>query len=447
MVVRLRGRLDGGAARADTLAIDNELRAPIASVDTDANPRRFVAGGLTVLLAAETVYAGGSEASLAAGARVEVHGLRNAVAQLHASRIEFVDPAQGLDELRATVADLDLAQQRFNLNGSVTVRFDRASFMPVGAHAADLADGTLVEVRGTLTGSEFSAVEVAIKALDDRAFAGASGERQDVEGHVAGFTGHPGGFSIGGRAVATSEQTQFEGGTAADLANDVRVEARGMIDPQGVLVLSEVEFKSVRLRLHGRATAVYPLLRTLVVLGQAVRQNDVTRVDARTAGGQPSNRLTDIVAGTDCVEIRAYAAGRILFADEIAERVSCGDDLVQAPVTASDATAFSLGFFGSLTADLAGSTVAFRDAAGNPITRTQFFAALAPPRPGVAGSLVRVRGGFNAGVLTGTEAALAEPSHDRAAALAARITAPDSAAPFERAAVAPRPINRLTHRP
>ncbi len=174
MVVRLRGNLDNGVGRADLVAVENELRARIASVDAGANPQRFVAGGVTVLLDAATVFSGGSPASLAVGVRVEVHGLRDGAGQLRASRIELIEAAQGLDELRAAVGNLDLAAQQFALNGSVVVRFAGATFRPLGARATDLANGALVEVRGALAGSEFTAVEVAIKALEDRARAARS---------------------------------------------------------------------------------------------------------------------------------------------------------------------------------------------------------------------------------------------------------------------------------
>ncbi len=95
-------------------------------------------------------------------------------------------------------------------------------------------------------------------------------------------------------------------------------------------------------------------------------------------------------------------------ADEIRELAACGEDLVQAPVSASNPTTFTLTFFGNLTADLSGGGVDFRDAGGNPITRTQFFAALGPSRPGQAGSLIRVRGAFTAGVLIASEASLTQ---------------------------------------
>lgn len=401
-VIRLRGRIDG-TARAERIEIENELRAVIAGIDPGADPQRFVAAGVTVLLASDTVFAGGS---LAAGVRVEVHGLRDLAGHLRASRIEIVGPGQGLDELRGSVSALNLAADTFVLNGNVTVSYAGARFVPPGAVEADLTAGARVEVRGSLTGSAFAATEVVIDARQKRDFDAAPGERQDVEGYVTGFSAHPGSFRVDGRAVMTTAGTQFDGGSASDLANDVRIEAIGTADAQGVLVLTHVEFKNARVTLQGWATRVQFAPPLVEVLRQGVRVNDLTRIEARDAAGAASTRLTDIAAGVDCIEVLAFTAGPLLFADLVRE-VPCGSDRVQAPVSAKNESAATLTYFGTLNALLDGAGVVFRDASGTQIPRAQFFAAVMPPAPGRSGTTVRTTGVLGASGLAAAEAQVA----------------------------------------
>lgn len=407
MVVKLRGRSDDGVSgRADRIDVENEMRAVIQSIDAGADPRRFVAGGLTVLVDEATVYANVADfAALAVGMRVEVHGLRDAAGRLRATRVEANVPTP--DELRGPITAIDTAANTFTINGSVTVNYTTSTvFNPAGqASEGDLTPGAVVEVRGSLAGSVFAATAIDIEALEDAPFAGNRGERQEVEGFVSGFASGASTFQVAGRTVQLTATTRFEGGTAADLANDVRVEVEGTVDAAGVLVAVKVEFKQVRLILHGLATSVNPTLRIVVALNQTVRVTDLTRIETRGGNGDPGN-LANIQPSVDCVEVRGFTAGPLFIADEIKEPSSCGKDLVQAPVAAKNAASFELTFFGNLVAQLGGAGVQFRDANDAPISRDAFFAAVVAAQPGVPGTLVKVKGVFAGSVLVGEEAEL-----------------------------------------
>jgi hypothetical protein len=406
MVIRLRGSAVDDAGSAALIDIENEVRARIDSVEPAANPVRLVVAAQTVLIDADTVIDGGSPAALAGGVRVEVHGLRDGSGRVRASRIEILGAQQASDELRGAVSALDTGVSRFMLNGNVVVAYAGARFNPPGAGVGDLASGALVEVRGALNAGVLTATEIDVEALKDRAFAGAAGERQDVEGFVTGFAAHPGDFLVNGRAARTTTATIFEGGTAGDLANDARIEASGQVDSSGVLVLAHVEFKAPQVVLQGRATRVGTLPPQLDVLGRTVLVNDLTQVSALDAAGQPSARLADVAAGVDCVEVHALVAGPLLVADTVRELAACGSDVVQAPVSAENESTSSVTWFGSLVADLAGATVVFLDANGAPLTRAQFFDAVEPPRPGRQGTVVRASGALRGGALVGAEARL-----------------------------------------
>lgn len=397
MVVKLRGRSDdNGNGTAERVDVENELRAAITSINASASPQSFVAAGLTVLVDSQTVYANVANfAALVVGTRVEVHGLRDAAGRLRASRVEAIAVGQGADELRGTVSAVNTTADTFVLNGNITVNYAGATFSPANATENSLVNGTtVVEVRGSLAGSVFTATQVDVEDLEDDNLRGRENEKQESEGFVTGFTAHPGTFQVNGRTVTTTTSTRFVGGTSADLVNDVKVEAEGIVNAQGVLVASKIEFRAVRVLLYGLVTARDTTARTVVVLGQTVRGNDLTRIDTRGSGGN-STSLADLTVNVDCVEVRATLDGTNLVADEIKEPSSCGKELVQARVTAENEAAFTLTFFGNtgtpLAASLANATQ-FRDRTGAVITREKFFAAVTPAGGTALGTLVKVKG-------------------------------------------------------
>lgn len=391
MVVKLRGRrTDSGSGVAERIDVENELRAAISSIDAASSPQSFVAAGITVLVESGTVFVNTAGfAALSPGDRVEVHGLRDAGGNLRASRVELVGTGPA-DELRGAASSIDVAADTFVLNGGITVNYATAVFRPEGTGESSLRNGTVVEVRGTLAGSVFTAAQIDFEDLEDDSLRGKANEEQEVEGFVRGFTAHPGSFLVNGRSVTTTSSTRFENGTSGDLVNNVKVEVEGVVDAQGVLVASKVEFRNVRVQLHGRATAVDAGAGAIVVLGQTVRSTNLTRIETRSGSGG-STSLADLIPNVDCVEVRATVEGSSIVAEEIKEPDSCGKELVQAPVSAKNETTFTLTFFGALNASLA-STPRFLDRNEQAITRAQFFAAVVPASAASLGTLVEVEG-------------------------------------------------------
>jgi hypothetical protein len=411
MVVKLRGTSDGTNGKADKVQVENEVRGPITTIEPNASPQFFIVGQLKVLVDTTTVFANVANfAGLALNDRVEVHGLRDDANNVHASRVERVGPANasnGFDEVRGTVSAADLNANTFTLNGNLTVNYSAATFAPVGASEnALLGTGVVVEVHGTLAGATFNATQIDIENLEDADFRGDPNEHQDVEGFVTQFTATPGTFLVNGRPVTTNASTLFVNGTAADLANNVEVEAEGTIDNSGTLMASKIQFERARVQLEGPATAVDIVNRRVVVLGQTVQANDLTRIDARGSGGN-STSLADITPGVDCVQVRGALVAGVLLAEEIKEPSSCDPRvLVQAPVTAKVAATFTLQFFNTLNASLA-NTSTFSDRNGASLSRDAFFAAVTAAGPTTAGTLVKVRGTLdNTGVLLAQEAEL-----------------------------------------
>ena len=392
MVVRLRGRrFDSANGIAERVDVENELRAPITSINPASSSQSFVAAGITVAVDSQTVFANVANFdTLTVGTHVEVHGLRDANGNLRASRVELVGMSQGADEVRGTASSINTSADTFVLNGNIIVNYAGATFSPAGASESSLGNGIVVEVRGRLAGGSFTAAQVDIEGLEDDSLRARTDEEEEVEGFVSGFTVHPGSFLVGGRNVTTTSDTRFEEGNAADLANNVKVEVEGTANAEGVLVARKIEFRSVRVQLNGRATAVDTGAGTIVVLGQTVRSTSLTRIETRRNSGS-STSLVDLTPNVDCVEVRATIDGSTIVADEIKEPSSCGKELVQAMVTAKNESTFTLTFFGSLSASLAG-TSKFLDRNERVITRAQFFAAVVPASATSLGTLVKVEG-------------------------------------------------------
>ena len=391
MVIKLRGRSDDNTTgQADRVDVENELRATIQSISTGGNTQSFVAAGLTVIVDSQTVYSNvAGFSALTVGQRVEVHGTRDTAGNVRATRVEAVGAADGTDELRGTVSNVVTATSQFTLNGNITVNYSGATFSPTGISATSLVAGALVEVHGSLAGSVFTAAQVDLEDTEDDTFRGRDNEKTEFEGYVSGFTAHPGTFKVNGRNVQTTASTRFVGGTAADLANNVKVEAEGT-SSGGTLVASKVEFKQSRVLLDGRATAVDVTGQTVVVLGQTVRATAQTRIDTRSANGN-STSLSDLIPPNECVAIRAHLDGSTIVAEEVKEPSGCGKELVQARVVAKNDTTFTLTFLSNLNASLANASV-YRNTAGQAISRAEFFAAIVPASATNVGTLVKVKG-------------------------------------------------------
>jgi hypothetical protein len=210
-------------------------------------------------------------------------------------------------------------------------------------------------------------------------------------------------FQVSGLTVQTTSATLFQDGTAADLANDVRVEVDGVLDAQLVLVATKVEFQRTPAILQGLATAVDAAARTVTILGQLVHANDLTRIDARPAGGGKSESLADVIANVDCVEARGHMEGAVFIAERIGELSQCGADVIQANVTGKDEANAVLSLFGALAAAMP-ANAEYRDANGKLVTRAAFFALINAAGATSQGTLVKLRGTFGAGTFTTQEA-------------------------------------------
>jgi hypothetical protein len=392
-VLRIRGRLnaDGISGTADRIEIENELRGPIDSITL---PDAFVVLGQTVVVDGGTTFddttglSGGDP--LAVAEVVEVHGARDAAGRVRATRVERMG-GPGVDELRGFITAKTGAATGTVTIGGADFTFD-ASTIVVPAGAA-FGVGTLVEVH--LAGTAVTRLEV--EDLDEPQLTPTDGAELRIEGLVSGFTSLAAPFLVAGRTVNASA-ARFEGGVAADLANDVRVEAKGTMTG-GVLVAREIEFEdSVRIQSvvqGGGVTAGSP--GTFVMLGLSI-----------TVTASTVNSSGDINPG-DSLEIRGFlnVDGVSITATRIdpVGPIDADKHFIQGVVAAKNAGTLHLVILGvdvnAAGWNGAGGGVEFQDAAEANLAAAVFFAAVVEGR-----TVVKARGTPGAETLIADEVEL-----------------------------------------
>jgi len=345
MVVRLRGQIndDGATGSAQVVNVSTEVRGTVQTHNPATVPPTFTVVGQTVFVDDLTVLANFGVSPTPTGAvgqlvdatsAVEVHGLRDTTTgAIHASRVEFLTPVTGNDELRGTVTAL--TSSSFTLqNGTtnVTVTFSGAtSILP---NPAALISNAIVEVHGTFDGTTFTATQINVE--DDAQFEHQPGEEYEIEGLVSGCgTANPCTlFKVGGVAVQVNTSTQFEGGAATDLVDGIGVEAEGHQFSGSTLIAEKIEFKRSVIRLQG-GTANRNTTADTFDLQIANGTYVVTiQLDSNTIGTLPANALS-------CVQVRGArkspSAPVVVIASEI--DLSCNNGnrhMIQAPVEAKN---------------------------------------------------------------------------------------------------------------
>lgn len=369
-VVTVRGTLDanGAGGRAESIDFDNEVEGPIASIDAAA--ASFVVLGQVVLTSPDTVFDDsivGGFAGLAVGDEVEVSGYRDAAGAIRATRVEQHDAGDDF-EVKGVVSGLDPVAKTFLL-GSLVVNYAGAVLEDFGSDT--LGNGDFVEVEGDFAGG----VLVADKVEREDDISGDAGDESEVEGYITRFVS-PADFDVAGVRVTTNAGTEFEGGTAADLALDLKVEVEGEFNAAGVLVADEVEIRvqpdDADVEIAGAVTALQA--GGFAIQGVQVKVTPTTLWKDDSNAALPTFSLVDLRLG-DYVEIRGAEDGSAAANDVIATRVERDDDddesILRGPVQAENEP--DLTVLG-ITIDTTGAV--FRDEDDNPMSEAAFFAAV-----------------------------------------------------------------------
>jgi hypothetical protein len=312
-VVRIEAEVDDkGGARARLVEQHRLLQGTVQSVDATCST--MTVAGQVVKIDDDTSFddsmTPGTNGCVTVGERVEIHGFADSDGGARATRVEPADAGDLEIEVKGIVSGLDAPANRFQV-GDLVVDYTTAALDGFGAGGP--ANGHFVEVEGRelLSGGALKATRVH---FEDGALDGASGSEAEIEGLVTRFASATD-FDVAGQRVTTTTATSFVGGSASDLALDVKVEAEGKMDANGVLVATMVAFRhQASVRLAARVDGVDAAGGTLQVLGLTIVVSDTTRKEDHQ-GDDHFFALADLRVG-DWVEIRGYpeasAGGRIV---------------------------------------------------------------------------------------------------------------------------------------
>lgn len=371
-VVKVRGSIDddgmGTTGTAEEVVFDDSVKGPVEQIDLAGS--QLVVLGQTVLVRSDTSFDDSfsppSLDGVSLGQIVEVSGQIDANGNIVATRIE-PKPAGTQLEVHGTVSNLDAANMRFNLNNLV-VDFSAATLdnFPGGQISA----GDFVEAKGISFGTagELLATKVELESLLPGA---AEGDRIEIEGFITRFVS-PQDFDVAGQPVTTTNGTTYEGGVASDLGINIKVEAEGDIDANGILVATKIDIRRAKaVRMVANADSVDAASSSLVVLGITIEVDALTRFEDKSDADVDPLTLADINAG-DYLEIRGdeFPAGSGTILATIFEREDPDTETVlQGFVETIAEPGYTLL---GVTVQTSGATV-FRDANDNVISSTSFF--------------------------------------------------------------------------
>lgn len=284
---------EGSAATVD---YDEAVVGPVTSIDTATET--LVVMGQTVRVSLETHYDDDIDPAgldgLAPGQVIEVSGFTGADGIIHATRLELSTDTEF--ELTGPVSDVTATT--FVINGQLV---DYSAAMLEGFVGGVISTGDLVEAEGTLNAENtLLASEVE---LEDDELPGSDGDEAEVEGMITAVLSDTE-FEVNGQAVVTDADTEYEGGTAADVVLDAMVEVEGSLNADGAIVAEEVEF-DFESNIEIEAPVEAATATTATVLGIVVNTRDTTEYEDDSVTELRQFSLSDVSVG-DWVSIAAY---------------------------------------------------------------------------------------------------------------------------------------------
>ncbi|MHC4942586.1 MAG: DUF5666 domain-containing protein, partial [Planctomycetota bacterium] len=386
MRVIVKGQIngDGKTGRADEIEYEDDLEGPVAVIDLDQS--FLVLLGRTVIVnmntvikdehsnrfddADDTITPPLSLSDLNVGDLVEVSGVETADGSILATRIErknaLFQPGVTEVGLKGVISNLDDVQLFFNLE---TLIVDYALAITQGT----LANGTFVEVEGTLNQAQDRIIATKVEVEDDL-FDEIEKEKVEIEGLVTEFTS-VGNFKVDGHPVNASKAT-FLGGSPDDLGLNVAVEVEGSVNA-GTLQAKKVKFHENRVKIHALVQGD-PGTNSMKAMDLSVHFNKLTELKK-----SPFN-------DKDAVRVRAFFSEGEIMATKIEkiDKLEPDRHLLQGPALKDSK-------FPPTTFSILGLTVVttfgteFEDAKENKVSQAEFFNLLG------LNTLVKVRGTFN----------------------------------------------------
>lgn len=230
---------DDTLGAADSVIFDANVEGPVQSVDTTAGT--LVVLGQPVATGSATIFELPGRAqeieSIAFGDRVQVSGFVIGGGSLEATRVALLPP--GTLRVRGTVGDLDSAATRFRLN-ALTVDYRAAAVIDGFAGGAP-SNGDDVVVVGTALGPGGELLAEQLTRYGDD-FEPDPGDEAEIEGLITRFVGLAD-FAVADVPIQASADTVYEGGSAANLRLNVKIQVEGRANAAGIIEARKIEVK------------------------------------------------------------------------------------------------------------------------------------------------------------------------------------------------------------
>jgi hypothetical protein len=393
MVVEVEGTIndDRVTGTATKVTFDDTLQGIAQTKDTAAGSitvmgKKVLVDDLTKI--EDTAGAAKTLADVAASTtEVQVSGALDDNGNLHATNLQL--KTEGVSEATGEISAV--TGSGFTLAG-IPVTSTGVTIKPAGA---TLADGKLVEVKGTFAAGAFTATSIEVKNVAENE------GNFEFEGFV--ISGDSGSFVLQGShlaqtmTVSTTSSTTFIGGNKTDLVAGTKVEVDGNL-VNGALTATKVQFKeNFRIEITaGAQLAGTPGIELRFLPGITVLTDANTRI---------TGNLTNVIDNAD-LKIRGRLSGD--GTKVIATRLDINNPrssnidrvVLRGPVKtiAADKTSFTvLG----VTVPVTGVTFRPNDDSGNDSTQTvsstDFFANLKE------GTVVKIKGTLSATGFAATE--------------------------------------------
>jgi hypothetical protein len=283
-------------SKATEIRYGSEIKGPVQALNVAAGTLTVI--GQSVKVDAATVFEDlpTGLASVQVGNLLEVYGFLDlSTGSYTATRIERKASLLSY-KVVGNVSALDTVAKTFAIGG-ITI-----SYTSVAANALPALSNGL-EVRATLQTIPKGNVWTAT-ALASNAPIVAEGAQTELEGFITDFVSTSN-FKVGGVAVnASGSGVVFKNGSAAQLANGVRIEVEG-VTRAGVLAASQIEVKTKgggdqEFQLFGAIESANAATSSFVLRGVTVTYSASTRIDNGSA--------VNLVVGAS-VEVRGVLSG------------------------------------------------------------------------------------------------------------------------------------------
>jgi hypothetical protein len=238
-----------------------------------------------------------------------------------------------------------------------------------------IANGDTVEVKGTMLAASGALIATRVQFEGESALDGAGpNEDFELEGFISSINGTMS-IVVTGVTIQLDSGTQFEGGTLADLAVNVKVGVEGATNSAGNFVATKVEIKkTAALRVSANVDAAPDLQNgRLTVLGITIGTSPTTQFEDDTHAVEFFG-LANINAG-DRVAVRGFidATGTV---DMTATRIERDepDDVVELRGPAASVTGTTLNVLGITIVTTSSTVFHLNDTS---LTAAEFFSQLA----------------------------------------------------------------------